>query len=190
MKRELLTATATLLLGITIGIGGSYLAVAGGHWRALFCNPRLTPPASVTESKAVRPHTAPKSNSEKMEEVTGIGGIFFKARDPARMAAWYRDHLGVPNKGGYADFLWRLHDQPDEVGHTAWALFPTDTDYFGSGTAPFMINYRVSDLDRMIEQLRAAGVTIDKVDDSDYGRFAWISDPEGNRIELWQPTAK
>jgi predicted enzyme related to lactoylglutathione lyase len=94
-----------------------------------------------------------------------------------------------PNQG-HADFTWRVHDQPDEVGHTAWALFPTDTDYFGPAATPFMINYRVVHLDRMLEQPRVAGVTIDKVEDYDYGRFAGISDPEGNRIELWQPTTK
>ena len=122
-----------------------------------------------------------------MEKVTGIGGIFFKARDPVRMAAWYRDHLGICSEGGHAEFPWHAPEQPDQAGRTVWALFPADTDYFGPSRAPFMINYRVANLDRMLEQLREAGVPVEKVENHDYGRFAWISDPEGNRIELWQP---
>jgi catechol 2,3-dioxygenase-like lactoylglutathione lyase family enzyme len=122
-----------------------------------------------------------------MEQVTGIGGIFFKARDPARMAAWYREHLGIRTEDGHTDFVWREHDQPNRIGRTVWSLFPADTDYFGPASTPFMINYRVSNLERMLEQLRVAGISVDKVEDHAYGRFAWITDPEGNRIELWEP---
>ena len=122
-----------------------------------------------------------------MEQVTGIGGIFFKARDPARMAAWYREHLGIRSEDGHTDFVWREHDQPNRIGRTIWSLFPADTDYFGPASTPFMINYRVSNLERMLEQLRVAGISVDKVEDHAYGRFAWITDPEGNRIELWEP---
>jgi len=123
-----------------------------------------------------------------MEQVTGIGGIFFKARDPARMAAWYREHLGIRSEDGHTDFVWREHDQPNRIGRTIWSLFPADTDYFGPASTPFMINYRVSNLERMLGQLRVAGISVDKVEDHAYGRFAWITDPEGNRIELWEPT--
>jgi catechol 2,3-dioxygenase-like lactoylglutathione lyase family enzyme len=122
-----------------------------------------------------------------MEQVTGIGGIFFKARDPARMAAWYREHLGIRGEDGHTDFVWREHDQPNRIGRTVWSLFPADTDYFGPASTSFMINYRVSNLERMLEQLRVAGISVDKVEDHAYGRFAWITDPEGNRIELWEP---
>jgi hypothetical protein len=125
-----------------------------------------------------------------MEKITGIGGIFFKARDPELMSAWYRDNLGIANEGGYAQFLWRSHDNPSETARTVWSLFPSDSDYFGPTQTPYMINYCVADLERMLEQLRAAGIAIIKVEDYDYGRFAWISDPEGNRIELWQPIEK
>ncbi len=131
---------------------------------------------------------APVDNS--IEGVTGIGGVFFKVREPKKMAAWYRYHLGIQSKGGYADFTWREKDNPDHVGHTTWALFPTTTSYFGSSTAPMMINYRVANLERLLAQLRRDGVTVEKTDDSDYGRFAWITDPEGNRIELWEPKSK
>jgi predicted enzyme related to lactoylglutathione lyase len=122
-----------------------------------------------------------------MEKVTGIGGVFFKAREPERLAAWYQEHLGVPVKEGCADFCWREKDKPDQIGRTVWALFPTDTEHFGNSGSSLMINYRVSDLDRMLEQLRQRGVLIEKIEEFDYGRFAWLKDPEGNRIELWEP---
>jgi catechol 2,3-dioxygenase-like lactoylglutathione lyase family enzyme len=126
----------------------------------------------------------------KTQKVTGIGGIFFRVRDPDATAAWYEKHLGISAKDGHTDFVWREHERPDQVGRTDWALFPADTDYFGPGKPPFMINYRVENLERMLEQLRHDGVKIEKVEDYDYGRFAWITDPEGNRIELWEPKSK
>jgi predicted enzyme related to lactoylglutathione lyase len=117
-----------------------------------------------------------------MEKITGIGGIFFKADDAKALQAWYAEHLGVavdPSYGG------AMYDQ------TVWSIMKRESKYFEPSTAPFMINYRVSDLDAMLAQLRAAGVTVDeKVDDSDFGRFGWAMDPEGNRIELWQPPKK
>jgi catechol 2,3-dioxygenase-like lactoylglutathione lyase family enzyme len=134
--------------------------------------------------------SVPATGENQMERVNGIGGVFFKARDPKKMAAWYRDNLGIQSKGGYADFVWREKDSPDRIGHTAWALFPTNTSYLGSSAAPMMINYRVANLERMLAQLRRAGGAVEKVQDQDYGRFAWITDPEGNRIELWEPKSK
>ena len=125
--------------------------------------------------------------SDNTEKVTGIGGIFFRVRDPARMSAWYRDHLGIAAEDGHADFIWRENERPNEVGRTVWSLFPADTDQFGPGNPPFMINYRVANLEKMLQQLRRSGVTVEKIEDHYYGRFAWITDPEGNRIELWEP---
>lgn len=122
--------------------------------------------------------------------VTGIGGVFFKVNDPKAMTAWYRTNLGIQAKGGYADFTWRDKDHPEEIGHTAWRIFPTNTTYFGQSPSSLMINYRVANLDRMLEQLRTSGVKIEKVENYDYGRWAWIMDPEGNRIELWEPKRK
>jgi predicted enzyme related to lactoylglutathione lyase len=121
-----------------------------------------------------------------MERVLGIGGVFFKARDPKALAAWYREHLGVPVEteqtyGAFASVA---------AGEQAvWSAFPADTSYFGSGPAPFMVNYRVRNLDAMLAQLRAAGVSVDdRVEDyGDLGRFGWATDPEGNRFELWEP---
>jgi predicted enzyme related to lactoylglutathione lyase len=122
-----------------------------------------------------------------MEKVTGIGGIFFRVRDTVRMTAWYREHLGICMEDGHTDFVWRDIDRPDEIGRTVWSIFPDDTDYFGPSRPAFMINYRVSNLDRMLSQLRDKGVAIEKVEDYDYGRFAWITDTEGNHIELYEP---
>ena len=124
-----------------------------------------------------------------MKRVTGIGGIFFKSQDPNAMKDWYRKHLGI-DAGDYgASFHWREADDPEKRGETVWTLFPHDTKYFAPSTSPFMINYRVEDLHGLVALLREEGVEVEKVDDSDYGRFAWISDPEGNRIELWEPPA-
>ena len=119
-----------------------------------------------------------------MERVQGFGGIFFKARDPKGLAAWYRDHLGVPVEAGqtYGAFT------SVAAGEQAvWSTFAADTTYFGPGPNPFMINYRVANLDAMLAQLRAAGAQVDdKLEDYPYGRFGWAVDPEGNRFELWE----
>jgi len=145
--------------------------------------------AADTTNREPNPSIA-TTGENQMERVNGIGGVFFKAREPKKMAAWYRDHLGIQSKGGYADFVWREKDNPDRIGHTVWTIFPTNTSYFGSSTGPMMINYRVANLERLLAQLRGAGVAIEKVEDQAYGRFAWITDPEGNRIELWEPKGK
>jgi predicted enzyme related to lactoylglutathione lyase len=118
-----------------------------------------------------------------MERVTGIGGVFFRARDAANLRAWYRDHLGIDVEaawGGCA-FKWR------EPGATVWSAFAADSNYFPGS---YMINYRVDDLDAMLAQLRRAGTTVDeRIEDGPDGRFGWAADPEGNRFELWQPPA-
>jgi predicted enzyme related to lactoylglutathione lyase len=124
--------------------------------------------------------------SNSNAKVTGIGGIFFKARDPARISAWYQQHLGVPIKDGHAEFFWRAHDRPEQEGRTVWSVFPADTDYFGPGQGGFMINYQVANLERLLLELRRDGIVVEKVEEFDYGRFAWITDPEGNRVELWE----
>jgi hypothetical protein len=127
------------------------------------------------------------TSGKELELVTGIGGVFFKVNDPKGMTAWYRTNLGIQSKGGYADFTWRDKDHPEDVGHTTWRIFPTNTPYFGQSSSSLMINYRVKNMDRMLEQLRRSGVKIEKVEDYPYGRWAWIMDPEGIRIELWEP---
>jgi predicted enzyme related to lactoylglutathione lyase len=121
-----------------------------------------------------------------MKAVTGIGGVFLKARDPERLYQWYEKHLGIKREPhGSVSFRWR--DDSDD-GVTAFAFFPKDTKYFGPSGAEFMLNFRVADLDDLLSRLQRSGVEIDpKREAADYGRFAWIFDPEGNKIELWEP---
>jgi predicted enzyme related to lactoylglutathione lyase len=127
-----------------------------------------------------------------MQRVTGLGGVFFKARDPQKLYRWYDRHLGMKGdaSGTPVCFVWR-ETRGRSKGMTAWSLFPRNTRYFRPGRASFMLNYRVKDLDGLLKALRREGVWIDpKREAYDYGRFAWIQDPEGNRIELWQPPAE
>jgi predicted enzyme related to lactoylglutathione lyase len=120
-----------------------------------------------------------------MERILGIGGVFFKARDPKALAAWYREHLGVSIEPEQTYGAFASAAAGEQV---VWSVFPADTSYFGPGPAPFMVNYRVRNLDAMLAQLRAAGAQVDdRVEDTDYGRFGWATDPEGNRFELWEP---
>ncbi len=114
--------------------------------------------------------------------------MFFKAKDPKALSEWYRTHLGmnVEEWGGVA-FRW-ADDNPDRAGSTMWNLFKDDTTHFAPSASSFMINYRVEDLDALIAKLREEGCDVDeKVEDSEYGKFGWVMDPEGNRLELWQP---
>lgn len=123
------------------------------------------------------------------QAVLGLGGIFFKARDPKGLAAWYGEHLGLPVPAGGSWAVVEPTPSPNGApAQAVWATFASDTGYFAPSTAPFMINYRVADLDAMLAQLRAAGVAVeDRIDESEQGRFGWASDPEGNRFELWEP---
>lgn len=126
-----------------------------------------------------------------MNRVTGIGGVFFKSRDPKALAEWYRVHLGmnVEAWGGVA-FRWANPENPSGTGTTVWSPFKEDTGYFAPSQATFMINYRVADLHAVLAALRAEGCdVVDKVDESEYGKFGWVIDPEGNKLELWEPPA-
>ena len=124
-----------------------------------------------------------------MKRVTGIGGVFFKARDPKALGAWYRDHLGVPLEAwGGAVFRWHSPENPDGVGTTAWNPFKETTTYFGPGAQSFMVNFRVHDLHALMAALKAEGCAVaDTVQESEDGKFAWVADLEGNRVELWEP---
>lgn len=120
-------------------------------------------------------------------QVQGVGGIFFKARDAAGLRDWYRRHLGIDVQpwGGSA-----FTSGAGGGETTVWTIMEQGNDYFAPSSAPFMINYRVADLDGLLAQLRDEGCAVDdKVEDSEYGKFGWVMDPEGNRIELWQPPA-
>ena len=124
-----------------------------------------------------------------MKRVTGIGGIYFKAKDAVALAAWYKRHLGIDVQvWGGAAFDWTDTDGKPVAGTTAWSISPMDSGHFAPSTASFMVNYRVDDLHALVEVLREEGCNVlDKVDESDYGAFAWVIDPEGNKVELWQP---
>ncbi len=124
------------------------------------------------------------------QRVTGIGGVFFKAKNTKKLQAWYKIHLGLPldpNWGGMV-FEWRDVKQPKKKGGTVWSAFEADTEYFGPGRQTFMINYRVANLKQVLAALKKEGVWVDpKPQSSEFGKFGWIKDGEGNRIELWQP---
>lgn len=127
-----------------------------------------------------------------VERVTGIGGVFLKARDPKAVSAWYQEKLGLVVEDGaqWSVFAWRERGDPGRVGTTVWSLFRADSKYFAPSQATFMINYRVRNLDRMLAQLRASSVGVEtKVAEEFNGKFAWVVDPEGNKVELWEPKA-
>lgn len=126
-----------------------------------------------------------------MQRVIGIGGIFFKAKDPEKLGAWYKKHLGlnVQDWGGVSFQEGAAAElEPKRQSYIAWSPFEADTEYFAPSTKDFMFNYRVHDLDALLTQLRNEGVQVEeKTDRSDFGYFGWIMDPEGNKIELWEP---
>lgn len=123
-----------------------------------------------------------------MKRVTGIGGIFFKSKDPQAVTAWYKTHLGLDTNPYGATFEWYEADDNTKKGTTQWAPFSADTTYFEPSQREFMINYRVENLEALVEELKKEGVTIlDNIETYDYGKFVHILDPEGNKIELWEP---
>jgi catechol 2,3-dioxygenase-like lactoylglutathione lyase family enzyme len=120
--------------------------------------------------------------------VLGIGGIFFKSGQHGELLEWYRDKLGFQTGSGATEFKWRSPARPDVEEMTVWSVFPAASNYFDPSGASFMVNYIVDDLDALLAKLADQGVSIDpKREDHEYGRFGWIFDPDGNKIELWQP---
>lgn len=121
-----------------------------------------------------------------MAKAVGVGGVFLKAKDPKGLHAWYHEHLGIPLTYGFTAF-----EGPEAQGITTFSFFPDDSDHFGQSSQRAMVNFRVDALDSVLERLAAGGARIDpKREDSPYGRFAWFFDPEGNRVELWEPAAE
>jgi predicted enzyme related to lactoylglutathione lyase len=126
-----------------------------------------------------------------MRRVTGIGGIFFKAKDAPALRDWYKRHLAIDVQtwGGTA-FAWADSEGRPTGGTTVWSVATEGSDQFAPSQASFMVNYRVDDLRALVTALKAEGCNVlDKIDDSEYGKFAWVIDPEGNKVELWQPPA-
>lgn len=128
------------------------------------------------------------SDTGPTHKVIGIGGVFFKSPDPEALKKWYADNLGIPlDEGGYTSFWWEKQVEQSKA-FTVWSAFKDKTEYFNPSDRPFMVNFVVADLDGMLAQLRAAGAEVDdKVEDTDFGKFGWVMDPDGTRIELWQP---
>jgi len=121
-----------------------------------------------------------------MRRVTGIGGVFFNAKDPAALREWYRRHLGLE----ILEWGGAVFHGPEAAGATVWNVFEADTGYFDPSPAPFMINYRVADLDHVLAALRVEGCAVDeRTEVSELGKFGWVMDPEGHRVELWEPPA-
>lgn len=125
-----------------------------------------------------------------MKKVTGIGGIFFKCKDPKAMNEWYKTHLGFDTTPYGTSFEWLRANDSEKKGITQWNTFEEQTTYFAPSTKEFMINYTVENLEALVEELKKENVTIlDKIESYDYGKFVHIMDPEGNKIELWEPKA-
>ena len=123
-----------------------------------------------------------------MKKVTGIGGIFFKCKDTKALNEWYKTHLGFETTQWGTSFEWRQTEDPEKTGTTQWTPFAETTKYFEPSPKDFMINYRVENIEALVEELIAQGVTVlDKIEPSDYGKFVHIVDLEGNKIQLWEP---
>ena len=142
----------------------------------------------VTGGALVKLKTPTLNISSGDKLVTGIGGIFFKTENPEKSREWYQNHLGIFSEGPGVNFFWRELEDPDLLGLTVWSVFPGDTDYFGPNKQEYMINYRVRDLNRLLAQLKKQEVhQIGEIEEYSYGRFAWIVDGDGKRVELWEP---
>lgn len=139
--------------------------------------------------KSILPNTTKAPSN--MKRVTGIGGIFFKCQDPAKMKQWYQTHLGFGAEQYGTKFEWREAGDSTKKGSTIWSPFPDKTKYFEPSSKDFMINYRVENLEALVEELQKEGVTVlDKIESYDYGKFVHILDLEGNKIELWEAIDK
>ena len=145
----------------------------------------------LISSFAACKQTAWKGKQLIMKRVTGIGGIFFSAKDPKALCAWYKTHLGIDVQDwGGAAFDWTDADGNPTKGTTAWLIDAAGGNHFAPSKATFMVNYRVADLAALLQALRDEGCDVlEKTDDSEYGKFGWVMDPEGNKVELWQPPA-
>ncbi len=135
--------------------------------------------------------SGPASGSDTYKKVTGIGGIFFKCKEPAKLREWYKTNLGFNINDYGAVFEWRQGADSSKKGFSQWSPFKETTKYFSPSLKDFMINYRVENLERLVTDLKLNGVTItDTVETYDYGKFVHIMDPDGNKIELWEPNDK
>ncbi|MCW3072239.1 MAG: hypothetical protein JWO44_2129 [Bacteroidetes bacterium] len=129
-----------------------------------------------------------QANEKHQKKATGIGGIFFKCKDPAKMREWYKTYLGFDTDAYGTTFEWRQGADSTKQGFTQWAPFSERTSYFLPSTKDFMINYRVENIEALISDMKKAGITVtDTIEKVEYGKFVHIMDPEGNKVELWEP---
>jgi catechol 2,3-dioxygenase-like lactoylglutathione lyase family enzyme len=159
-------------------------------WSTIALGSLLLVSASKGGQEVQTPETEKSKPAAKVEQrgrILGIGGVFFKSANRDQTREWYSKHLGLADTGHGAMLPWREHNDPQKEHVTVWTVFPDSTDYFAPGQ-PFMVNYVVDDMDALLDRLKQEGVKIDpKRMDESYGRFAWIYDSDGNKIELWQP---
>ncbi len=143
----------------------------------------------ATTAKPKKPASRARASVTPLVRVTGLGGVFFKSEDPKKLLEWYRKRLGIEADAyGGVSFQWREKRRPQRIGITVWSPFKKDTDYLDPSELPYMFNFRVADLKALLAQLRREGVhVIDKVEEFPYGKFGWVIDPEGRKIELWEP---
>ena len=126
-----------------------------------------------------------------MKRVTGFGGLFFKSDDPQKIKEWYRKHLGIQSESWGTQFFWRDDENPQERGYTAWSVFKKDTTYFQPSEKTFMMNFRVDNLPELLKVLKQEGVDIiGEMVEEEFGKFAWVMDPDGNKVKLWEPSGK
>lgn len=124
------------------------------------------------------------------KRVTGLGGIMFKVKNPQQSRDWYRKHLGIESESWGAVFKWREFEHPEREAYSVWSPSSEQSDYFAPSTHSYMINYRVENLDALLESLRAEGIEpVGTPESNEFGKFAWILDPDGSKIELWEPPA-
>jgi catechol 2,3-dioxygenase-like lactoylglutathione lyase family enzyme len=151
-------------------------------------NPAQPASPATPANPAAKHEFGGKTTMSQQGRILGIGGIFFKSADQQQMKEWYAKHLGLADSGHGVMLPWREKDNPESEQMTVWSIFPGNTKYFEPSQASFMVNYIVDDLEALLGRLAKEGVRIDpKRQDESYGRFAWIYDPDGNKIELWQP---
>ena len=167
----------------------------GTHWSTIALGSLFLVSAFLKggqEAQSPQPEKPkPPVKMEQRGRILGIGGVFFKSANRGQTREWYAKHLGLADKGGGAMLPWREHDEPQKEHVTVWTIFPDSTKYFDPSHAPFMINYIVDDMDALLDRLKQEGVKIDpKRMNESFGSFAWIYDSDGNKIELWQPSAK
>jgi predicted enzyme related to lactoylglutathione lyase len=143
-------------------------------------------PIQINAQNNNEPEMTKKEN--KKGRVTGVGGIFFKSKNPDSTMQWYNENLGLVTNEYGSLFEFRLADRPEEKGYLQWSPFPEKTKYFEPSEKEFMINYRVENIEALVDELKKNGVTVvDEVETFEYGKFVHILDPENNKIELWEP---